>query len=80
MSTETKVDVLAEIDACISKRDLNLNQMVKVREAVAELIEAAKESSSVLFSCIDALSSTEQGDYDALIRLDTAIVRVGGAS
>ena len=54
-------------------------QLHEAKSALVELIEAATDARDTLHSCIDALSSGEQDDHDALARLNAALARVGGA-
>lgn len=54
------------------RRD-ELESTTMARAPVAELIGAATDARDTLHSCIDALSSDEQDDHDALDRLDAAL-------
>lgn len=62
---------------------LPIEEFIKVicdmGDAVAGLTQAAIDALEALQLCIDALSSKEQDDHDALARLTAAIARVGGA-
>ena len=54
-------------------------QLHEAKQAFVELVQAATDARDTLHSCIDALSSDEQDDHDALDRLTAALARVGGA-
>lgn len=82
MNTETKkVDVVAVMDACIAKRDLNLSGMAEARAAVAELIEAVKENRIVAQDFANDGKPENYFRYEASERrVMEALARVGGAS
>ena len=46
MNAQKRVDVLAIVDACIAKRDLNYDDMVAARAALAHLINETKKLST----------------------------------
>lgn len=85
--------VLSIMDACIETADrirvampgqFGASEYAKdvrnARAAVAELMAAAEDARSALHSCIDALSSDEQSDHDALARVTTALASMERAA
>lgn len=87
MSAVQKVDALAVLDRQLqftiasdySGASDDHRDLVASRAAVAELMAAAEDARSALHSCIDALSSDEQSDHDALDRLTAALARAGAS-
>jgi hypothetical protein len=86
MNAETqKVDVLEVLKDAIKRTSptSHFNERANLwatHDAVAELMAAAEDARYALLSCIDALSSDEQSDHDALARVTAALAGSGAKS